>query len=58
MLASPYISGFRADTENMYDKVREVDELLELWTNCQSKVSKPLPSYNPRSVSSAYHEAP
>ena len=38
MLASPYISGFRAATETMYDKVREVDELLELWTSCQSKV--------------------
>jgi len=38
MLSSPFIAQYRNATESLYTKLREVDELIELWVNCQSKV--------------------
>ncbi|KAF6036157.1 DNHD1 [Bugula neritina] len=37
ILSSPYISGFASATQRLDNKIREVEELLKLWINCQSK---------------------
>mgnify|MGYP001801180878 CR=1 FL=1 len=47
MLASPYLSRLQSATEGLIEKLREIEELLDLWASCQSKVRTDCLSFPP-----------